>query len=561
MGDVQITGTQTAGNGTQMSLQYKQFGETVITRTADGTPGETARLGFDFSTFTPDARFVPNGVGDYRVNDLALQTSAYADLDYYIRFDSTGPWLKFDGLSMGTAAIGRFQSSDASFYLDASTTLTTLLATMFNGQPLSQIEVEAYNKAPTPVLVDEYHFNQASVTGMSSSRMANNVVSVAFDQFTHSHVDIGTDGKAGVGSGFGYDFVKAVAIPPPVPSPTYRTSDSIPAAETFNANAALHYYLRYTEVGGNPSQWVAVDDLTVGFSAPRSNAPGGAVKASAGEMNVALGTGDSTAQLMNTLLQNHKLSSVEVEAYRTTAGSAMTLVEEYRLGDVSVVGLGSDGNSNGLILGFTQFGQAFVPIDAQGNPGRPTTVGFDFTQSMPDIQAQPNARGDYDSAHLSSTGPSADSLHYYVKFDGAGGWVALEGFGMAVASVGSPGGSRPFTGGASLLLGGASAAVVKLLGDMVNGRTMAHVEIEAYTLGSKPVLVDEYFFNTVAVDGLSSVGVNSNSVSIQFVQFTHGHVNMDANGHLVTGVGTGYDFATGMLVEAPVPVATLVGLG
>jgi len=247
------------------------------------------------------------------------------------------------------------------------------------------------------------------------------------------------------------------------------------------------------------------------------------------------------------------------------------VLDTYRFTNVQLTGLGTDASSQGSTLNdlsfvFDSFGQRY------GVSG--PTVEFALTGKSPAGAPQAPSPSDLSASHLGDGLELAQSLQYYVRFEGNGiqqGWLELDAFSMGMtraASSSSAGGTK--TGKATLedtvLVLGSARQVVELTKAMVQGDVLKLVEIEAYGQSNdgERVLVDEFRFENVQVTGVKNSGAAhdtttnhgfeetlSHEVTLGLAKFSHGHIELDAFGNSGNSSDVGYDFGTGTTKAGP----------
>jgi len=135
-----------------------------------------------------------------------------------------------------------------------------------------------------------------------------------------------------------------------------------------------------------------------------------------------------------------------------------------------------------------------------------------------------------------------------VTYEGAGGWLELDGFSVSLSNAtsigsgsGGAGAGKVKMDGATLHLG-SSNNVVELMAKLTTGDHLEFLEVEAYrsTAESKQ-LVDEYVFDTVFASSLGTFD-SSNALDITAGKFSHGHVEFDKTGKADGSVVEGWSF-------------------
>ena len=212
-----------------------------------------------------------------------------------------------------------------------------------------------------------------------------------------------------------------------------------------------------------------------------------------------------------------------------------------------------------------------VPVyDNKGTLTTPAQTGFDVRAYKIDLNLAPDDKGDAAQAlkggKLATGMPSGASLDYYVKFDGAAGWLALDTFTMGFLAEssftsGSTGASvgKPVPDTVELGLG-LNGELTTLFTKLAEGKSLKSIEVEAYAQGSKgPVLVDEYRFTDTFITDLDSANASDNTVGFVYKSFTHGHIDFDSKGSPLPFNGVGLDIATLTTVTVPTPSADVFG--
>jgi len=159
--------------------------------------------------------------------------------------------------------------------------------------------------------------------------------------------------------------------------------------------------------------------------------------------------------------------------------------------------------------------------------------------------------------------PVDADLTYYVTYEGAGGWLELDGFSVSMSNITSIGSASGGAGagkvkfdGATLELG-TSNALVELMAQMTKGQHLEFLEVEAYRTGAEnKQLIDEYYFDTVFLSSLDTTG-SANSVGIAAGKFSHGHLEYHANGSIDDTVVEGWSFIDNKDWNGPTPAADL----
>jgi VCBS repeat-containing protein len=331
---------------------------------------------------------------------------------------------------------------------------------------------------------------------------------------------------------------------------------------------ALDYFIRFQGLAGDAEQWLHLEgfslELLNAFDAGSGSGGAGAGRARAEDVALRLGSSDAVVELSKALVSGKALENVEVEVYR--AGKAQQLIDEYQFKQVFMTELDTSGDSdatvNDLQFVFGQFSHAHVDYDATGVKQGEVRTGWDF---------QTNKAFDAGSASAQALKAQGEGLStevdldYYVRFDGAQGWLKLEAFQMGLensATIGSgsggAGAGRASAEEVSLVLGG-SGEIVELAEALLKGAALENVEIEAYRpgAGKDAQLVDEYWFEQAFITRVAEQDAATNEVSFAFGKFSHAHVDHDAKGGTDAGVSAGWDFIQNKAFDHGAPDADI----
>ncbi|HEX5092798.1 MAG TPA: Ig-like domain-containing protein, partial [Burkholderiales bacterium] len=321
----------------------------------------------------------------------------------------------------------------------------------------------------------------------------------------------------------------------------------------------LDYYVRF----GTTGDWLALQDLQLGFSNSGSaqvGGGGGAGKVSVSDLSFVLGSSNAVVELTQDLLEGQHLNRVEIEAYQGGGfkGLLGQLVDQYTLEEVLVSSLQTSGSptstTESLSLNFAKISYGHIDYDSSGKELSTDSVSYDvaaneFSGGGPSVS--PDAK-------LDTTSLSTDvQLHYYVSFEGAGGWLELESFQMGMSQsgsthVGGGGGAGKVSVADVQLALGESSAILDLLEGVATGKHFEFFEVEAYlggggSKGGLGFLVDEYRFEDVLVSGLQSSGTE-HDVSLNFAAFEHTHTEQTSTGTKGDIATVGWDIAQDALL-------------
>src|SRR5689334_23853854 len=106
---------------------------------------------------------------------------------------------------------------------------------------------------------------------------------------------------------------------------------------------------------------------------------------------------------------------------------------------------------------------------------------------------------------------------------------------------------------------GSSKQLVELTQALLSGKQLSSLEVEAYRMdGAQPQLVDEYKFEDVILNGLSTDGsATQNTLSFSYAKYAEGHIAYDANGAPSTITTGGWDFAHNTVFDGGTPHADI----
>jgi type VI secretion system secreted protein Hcp len=203
---------------------------------------------------------------------------------------------------------------------------------------------------------------------------------------------------------------------------------------------------------------------------------------------------------------------------------------------------------------FAQFSRGHIEYDAKGGEAVTTEAGWDFVNNI-DFSAPVDADLGKDSAL-----PSVDSIanpEYFIRFEGQD-WMRLEDFSLGLSQTGSldtgggGGAGKASATDLSFTLG-SSAELLQLEDALTLGKHLKNLEIEAYhVVGDGKQLVDQYVFQDLLVTSLQTANSVANQVTVDFAQFSRGHIEYDAKGGEAVTTEAGWDFVNNIQFHAPV---------
>jgi|GEM_PF-5471865 len=319
----------------------------------------------------------------------------------------------------------------------------------------------------------------------------------------------------------------------------------------------LHYFIKFVGGSSVADKWLDLGSFSTGFSNSGSlgGAGGGLAsgKLTAQDVHTMLGASNTGVDLTETLLKGTHLKSVEIEAYRTNSITGdLQLVDDYLFEEALVSSVQSSasadsGIASGISVNYGKFGYTHVDYDAKGAKSTTTSTGWDLTKNV--LSDGPAATGEAANSKLGEQASTESNLDYYVKFDGAAGWLDISALSLGFSNSGSSSiGGGAGTGKASAsdvsLILGSSGEIVNLTHLLASGTILKNVEIEVYShVGGKAQLVDDYLFENVLMTSLATGSDSANSVSFAYQKFTESHIGLDAKGAPIAPDIVGWDFA------------------
>ncbi len=563
-----------------ISVNYGSYGYAHQPYGANGkTDGSARVVGWDFieGKGGQPADGKPTGAAFLEGNKLGEQALGGSGLHTYIKFDGSAGWLELSGLSVagisnsGTAALGggKLSFQDIFVTLGSSSELPNLVGWLAAGKELSHAEIEVYGgnlQNGKATLVDEYRFDGVLLTSLNAGATSGgNAVNVSFayERFTELHTGISSSGKLLPVESYGWDLLKNSDTT--VSNALDKVSSG--QVEVPSSTGGLDYYIRIGDSSGKGGDWLELAAFSTGVYNTSILGNGGfnTGKSQAQDFSFTLGSSKTGVDLTELLLKGDGPITVNVEGYRRGQDGNLQLVDEYLLGNAFVTSVASGGsNGQGLTSNFSvdygKLGYSHVPYDDSGKSGKATgtTWDFDLGKSSQGPATNSEAAADVANAKLGEQVPvGATGLAYYVKFDGAEGWLDLAAFSLSLSRPSTDGVGGPSIGKVSALdvamtLGG-SGELVGLTELLTQGKQLANVEVEVYASGSKGqrVLVDEYKFENVYMTSFQTSQDVSNNISFSYEKFTETHIGANANGKAMTPDIAGWDFLLGQVYTAP----------
>ena len=559
-----------SGTSDEVSLNFSKITHTHVEQDATGKTGDTATVTYDVlknTTSTADVGVTADAIKHLPTPDLSTD----AQLTYYMTYDGAPGWLELSGFSMslsnpttigsatGGAGAGKVSLDEAKLELGMSNEIVQLLANLTEGHAIKFLEVEAYSPGGKGAqLVDEYYFDTTQVTSLQTDGTAN-TLGIDAVKFSHGHVDYSETGAIDSTSAQGWDFAANKSWIAPN-APDADAAKVVPLSQV-DPGATLDYYVRF-DIDGGTGDWLSLAGFHVGASAPSSigsaGGGGGAGKVSFDAVQMALGTSATVVALTEAIAAGQRVNA-QVEAYAPSSKGGV-LVDEYQLDTAFLAKLSTDGSPSGtsdeVSLNFSKITHTHVEQDATGKTGDTATVTYDVlknTTSTADVGVTADA-----IKHLPTPDLSTDAqLTYYMTYDGAPGWLELSGFSMSLSNPTTIGSATGGAGAGKVSLDeaklelGMSNEIVQLLANLTEGHAIKFLEVEAYSPGGKGAqLVDEYYFDTTQVTSLQTDGT-ANTLGIDAVKFSHGHVDYSETGAIDSTSAQGWDFAANKSWIAP----------
>lgn len=508
------------------------------------------------------ARMAPLGPGNPPPRPDALPgdpQGGLLELEYFLKLDMAGGpvWLRLDQFSLGTErdAGGRAIPSSVSARFDLSTVDHELLATIAAGRVLAEAQIEAYHsEGGTPSIVQEYRFGNVVIDRLLSRGAADDTATqqldFSYNRIQHGFVTYDEAGGSAVETSYAWDFALGRAIKP------RGIQSEAPLADPEQVEVQsgdLTWFLRLGAAG----QWLEAGTVSFGVAGPT----GSRGAATAIPLEIRIGSDTIGPDLLDAVTRGKMFRVLELEAYRD--GSEPVLVAEYRFGSVQVTGLATTGPGNlqqEVSITYQTVTAAHLEQDAAGGMVVDGPKGFDF-ESGEIITSGYTVSADAPLNARDTIGGAPVELQHFMRIDGIQGWIELFDFGFAIGreEVGGRGASRATAGPVEVTFG-AGAMSPGLFAMLAEGRVAAAVEIEAYTLGLEPRLVDEFVFGDVVLASLLESGatVGFQDLEMSFDSVSHAHITYDTDGGIVDVNRKAFDFSTGRSVAASSDAAELL---
>jgi VCBS repeat-containing protein len=502
-----------------------------------GAPGTVSSVGWDFTNAKPGS--VPSHSADALSGEIADALPAYAQLSYFVTYDGAPGWLHLSSFNTGmSGGAGSATSEDATLTLGSSKQLVELTQALLSGTHLKNVEVEAYSMDGQPRLVDEYTFQDVSLSGLTTWNATNNTLSFDYGRYAEGHIAYDANGAQGTITTGGWDFTNNTTFSAGTPA-----ADAIgnQLAGGVGPETSLDYYIRF-DGPGVANTWLKLGSFNHGFDTD------GVGTVSASDVAGMLGSTAAMPDLFEMLANGTHLNGVEIEAY--SQGNPQ-LVDQYFfsnavLTDLQVSGSGG-ATTDSVSFDFAGFAHSHQELDAKGALGPVTSVGWDFVNAQPG--SVPAHTADALTAKLSDSLPIDAPLQYFMTYDGAPGWLAVNSF-----DAGMSGGAGQVTPEDAMLTLGSSKELVQLSGMLLSGKQLTGIEVEAWRMdGAAPRLVDEYKFQDVTLTKLDTINASANALSFDYAKYAEGHVCYDAKGAPSTITTGGWDFANNAAFSGGTP--------
>jgi len=523
-----LTDLQVDGSADSVDFDFTGFAHSHQEINATGVLGPVASIGWDFVNAAPGS-IPPHQADAAAAKQLADSLSSDVPLKYFVTYDGAPGWLEVSSFKTGmSGGNGQATAEEAMVTLGSSNQLVQLTGMLLSGQQLKGIEVEAYRMdGAQPRLVDEYKFQDVTLTNLAATNANANGLSFDYVKYAEGHIGYTTGAPSTVTTG-GWDFSSNSAFSGGTP-----VADAIGKQLTGGVAPGmdgLDYYIRF-DTAGVLNSWMKLGAFSHTFGE-------GAGTLDATDVAGTLGSNSAMPSLVEMLGNGTHLNGVEIEAYRE--GSTQ-LVDQYFFSDAVVTRVGVDGSAgftfDSVNFGFGGFAHSHQDLDAKGAPGPVASVGWDFVNAA--AGSVPAHNADALSGPLGDALPLDASLAYFMTYAGAPGWLQVSSF-----STGMSGGTGPATADEVMLSLGSSKQLVELTQALLSGKQLSSLEVEAYRMdGAQPKLVDEYQFQDVILNGLSTDGsATQNTLSFSYGTYAEGHIAYDVNGAQSSITTGGWDF-------------------
>src|SRR4051812_10961941 len=522
--DLHVRG-EAGGTTDKLNFDFAGFAHSHQEFDAKGAPGPVTSVGWDFLNAAPGS--VPAHKGDALAAKLADSLQIDVPLKYFITYDGAPGWLEVSSFDTGmSGGSGQATAEDAMVTLGSSHQLVQLTEMLLSGKSLKGVEVEAYRMDGAPRLVDEYKFQDVTVTTLGAFNANANALGFDYTKYAEGHICYDATGAPSTIPTGGWDFNNNVAFPGGSP-----TADAIGKQLTGGVAPGmdLDYYVRF-DTAGVLNSWMKLGAFS-------HSVAGGGGTLTASDVAGTMGSNSAMPILVEMLGNGTHLNGVEIEAY--SQGTAQ-LVDQYFFSDAVLTNLqASDfggGTADSMSFNFGGFAHSHQEIDAKGVPGPVTAVAWDFADAGP--QTVPAHTADALGGELADALPAYTPLKYFMTYEGAPGWLQVSSF-----STGMIGGTGQATADDVMLALGSSKQLVELTQTLLSGRHLNNLEVEAYRMdGAQPQLVDEYKFEDVILSGLTTSSATDNALSFDYGKYAEGHIAYDANGAQTTITTGGWDF-------------------
>lgn len=471
-----------------------------------------------------------------------------APLDYFLELDlgDRTVWLELDSFTFATAEVnGRAIPSKVSTWFDLSTVDHELLAAIGAGRMLVEAQIEAHRAVGEgSSIVQEYRFGNVAIDRLLSSGVdggeATQRLDFSYDRVQHGFVTYDEAGGSAVETSYAWDFALGRAVKPRGIQSEAPLSDS---DQLEGQGGELSWFLRLGAAG----QWLEAGTVSFGIAGPT----GSRGAATAVPVEIGLGSDAIGPDLLEAVTKGRMFRVMELEAYRD--GPEPQLVAEYRFGAVQVTGLATTGSGRlqqEASIAYETVTAAHIEQDESGGAVVDGPKGFDFASGQV-VTSTYAVSADAPLAARDTIGGAPVTLQHFMRIDGIQGWVALSDFDFAIARE-DPGGqavSRATAGPVEVAFGPDSMSP-GLFAMLAESRAAAEVEIEAYTVGGEPRLVDEFVFGDVALISLLESGatVAVQRLEMSFDSVEHAHVSYDIDGAIAGVNRKAFDFSTGRAV-------------
>ncbi len=467
----------------------------------------------------------------------------------HLDIEGTEVWLRLDGFSLAFTADpdGPPVASQVDVAFGPSSLDPAILEALTRGTAFRTAQIESYVVADGENrLVEEYRFDDVVLDGFHTSagtdRLEEHELTFSFERVQHGFITYDETGVADPQSSFTWDF----GLDREVKARTMLADAPLSDPELIQGEGnELSWFMRL----GSGGDWIELGHVSFGVEMTGA----ARARAVAEPLEIAIGSDAVGPDLLEALASGERFGRLELEAYRM--GAEPVLVADYRFGLAEVTDLaiaGSASLQHQVSFSYATMSSALVTQDATGQAPAVDLRGFDFRTGEtfdPTYEVEANAPLD---ARDTIGGVPTSPLVHFMKVDGIDSWIQLTALNLAFSREAAAGGTgqsreRAVAEPAEVVFGTDSMSP-ELLGNLLKGRIVAGVEIEAYRLGdAEAQLVDEYELGEVVFTDLeSSAGpFGLQTLEMRFDSIEHTHLSYGQDGRVSDVNRKGFDFSAG----------------